>query len=427
MQLDLTQLIRPGDTVMWGQSHAEPRSLIRHLVEQRHALGHIRLFLGIGLGDGLKPEHGDSFDFLSYCGSGSNRPLAEAGVLDILPVHYSRLPHLMARGALQIDVLFLQVSPPDAEGRYSLGMAREYLLGAIGRARVIVGEVHPDVPWTFGGPYLNRSDFAALIVSDAAMPESANRQIGPVEEAIGRNVASLIEDGATLQTGIGNIPDAVLKSLADRRDLGVHSGAIGDGLAALCMAGTVTNSRKSIDTGISIGGALMGGAPLRAFAHSNPALELRGTDYTHDPKVLGRLDRFAAINSAIEVDLTGQINSETAGNRYLGAVGGIVDFLRAAGTSPGGLPIVALPSTGGGRNRIVSTLSGPVSVPRSDSCIIVTEYGIADLRGASLRERIKRMIAIAHPEHRETLHREAHEPPEQNRASLSRSTATPRP
>lgn len=403
MPLDLTRFIRPGDTVMWGQSHAEPLGLIRRLVAQRHALGRIRLFLGIGLGDALSPEQADAFDFLSYCGSGSNRPLAEAGVLDILPVHYSRLPQLMASGRLRIDVLLLQVSPPDAEGRHSLGMAREYLLGAIGRARVVIGEVHPDVPWTFGGPYLTEADFTALLPSDAALPESAPRRIGPVEEAIGRNVAALIEDGATLQTGIGNIPDAALMALADRRDLGVHSGAIGEGLAALCTAGVVTNRRKSIDAGLTIGGALMGGAALRAFAHENPALELRGTDYTHDPRVLGRIDRFVALNSAIEVDLSGQINSETVGRRYLGAVGGIVDFLRAAGASAGGVPIVALPSTGGGKSRIVPALAGPVSVPRSDSCVIVTEYGIADLRGLSLSERIGRLIAVAHPDHRAAL------------------------
>lgn len=401
--LDLTRHIRPGDTVMWGQAYAEPRDLIDLLVEQRNALGRIRLFLGIGLGDALKPEHIDAFDFLSYCGTGSNRLLAEAGVLDILPVHYSRLPHLIASGALRIDVVLLQVSPPNKDGRYSLGMAREYLLSAIRHARVVIGEVHPDVPWTFGGPYMTDQDFDELVPSNALLPESTPRRVGTLEEAIGRNIASLIEDGATLQMGIGNIPDAALMALSDRRDLGVHTGAVGEGMVALSEAGVITNSRKAIDTGITIGGALMGGTRLRSFAHNNPAIELRGTEYTHDPKVLGKIERLATINSAIEVDLTGQINSEMAGGRYLGAVGGIVDFLRAAGASERGVPIVALPSTSADRSRIVPALGGPVTVPRSESCVIVTEYGIADLRGLSLLQRAKRMVGIAHPRHREAL------------------------
>ncbi|MEO1988991.1 MAG: acetyl-CoA hydrolase/transferase C-terminal domain-containing protein [Martelella sp.] len=406
-ELDLTRYLRPGDTIVWGQSHAEPTSLVVRLIEQRHALARLRLFLGIGLDDNLKPEHSDAFDFISYCGSGSNRALANAGVLDILPVHYSRLPDLMTSGQLRIDAVFLQVSPPDEKGRHSLSMAREYLLPAIKHARVVIGEIQPDAPWTFGGPYMTERDFTALVSSDAKMPESRLRSIGPVEDAIGRNIASLIEDGATLQVGIGNVPDAALMALSDRRDLGIHSGAIGEGVAMLSRAGVITNSRKAIDTGVSIGGVLMGGSVLRSFAHRNPAIKLRGSDYTHDPMVLGRIERLIAMNSAIEVDLTGQINSETANGRYLGAVGGILDFTRAAGASKGGVPIIALPSTGSGTSRIVPALSGPVTVPRSESCVIVTEHGIADLRGLSLSGRISRMIAVAHPDHREELERKS--------------------
>lgn len=393
---------------MWGQSHAEPRTLIGHLIEQRHDLGHIRAFLGIGLSGQLTPEHADAIDFLAYCGSGTNRSLAKAGVLDILPVHYSRLPHLIRGGVLRIDVVMLQVSPPDAQGRHSLGMAREYLVEAVANARVLIGEVHPDIPWTFGGPYLAAEDFALLVDSDATLPDPPAPRIGPVEEAIGRNVASLVKDRAVLQTGIGSIPDAVLAQLADRRDLGIHSGSVGDGAAGLIQAGAVTNACKAVDPGLSVGGVLMGGAALRRFAHENPALELRGTEYTHDPKVLGRIDGFVAINSAVEVDLTGQVNSEVAGGVYVGGVGGIVDFLRAAGASPGGVPVVALPATAGVHSRIVARLSGPATVPRAESCVIVTEYGIADLRCTSLKQRLSLMIAVAHPDHREALAREAH-------------------
>ena len=405
--VNLSAVIRRGDTVMWGQSHAEPVTLMRALVSERHRLRRVRLFLGIGLSDVLAPEHADAFDFLAYCGSGSNRKLARAGVLDIFPVHYSQLPRLVRSAALRVDVVMLQVSPPDATGRYSLGLAREYLIEALEGARVIIGEVHRDVPWTHGGPYLRESDFDLLVESDAVIPDAPASAPGPVETAIGKNVASLIEDGATLQTGIGSIPDAVLSQLVDRRDLGVHTGSIGDGVAALCEAGVVTNARKTIDPGITIGGVIIGSERVRRYAHLNPAVELRGTGYTHDANVLGKIDRFVAINSAVEVDLSGQVNAEVAAGTYVGAVGGVGDFLRAAQTSKGGVPIIAMPSTAGKHSRIVMQLSGPTTIPRSDACVIVTEYGIADLRGLSLAQRIPRMVAVAHPDHRARLLREA--------------------
>ncbi|WP_254225246.1 acetyl-CoA hydrolase/transferase family protein [Burkholderia multivorans] len=392
---------------MWGQSHAEPVTLMRALVAQRHSFKRIRVFLGIGLADVLTPEHADAIDFLAYCGSGANRKLARANVLDILPAHYSQLPELIRSGALRIDVVMLQVSPPDEHGRYSLGLAREYLVEALKHARAIVAEVHPDVPWTYGGPFLRAADIDLLVTSDTPFPDAAETTPGPVELAIGQHVASLVEDGATLQTGIGAIPDAVMAALHDKRDLGVHTGSIGDGIAALCEAGVVTNARKTIDAGITVGGVIIGSARVRRFAHRNPALELRGTEYTHNPHVLRRIERFTAINSAVEVDLTGQVNAEVVGGTYVGAVGGVGDFLRAAQASRGGVPIVALPSTAGAHSRIVTTLSGPVTVPRSDACVIVTEYGIADLRGLSLAQRVPKMIAIAHPDHRERLARAA--------------------
>lgn len=406
--LRLSTLIRPGDTLMWGQAQAEPATLIRHLIAQRREIGRVRLFLGIGHGGQLQPEHADAFDFLAYCGAGTNRKLAQAGLLDILPVHYSHLPRLIGTGLLHVDVLMLQVSPPDGQGRHSLGLAREYLVPALARARAVIGEVNPAVPWTHGGPYLSEADFALLIQSDEPLREEAAKPLSPVDLAIGRNIAGLIEDGATLQTGVGAIPDAALAQLAGRRDLGIHSGALGDGAAALWESGALTNARKSIDPGISVTGLLLGGERIRRLAHRNPAIELRGTEYTHDPRILGRIERFVALNSAVEVDLTGQVNSEVAAGRYLGGVGGIVDFLRAAGASRGGVPVIALPSTGGGRSRIVPALSGPVTVARSDACVIVTEYGVADLRGVSLRERRARLIAVAHPSHRESLDRAAH-------------------
>ena len=406
---DLAPWVRPGDTVVWGQATAEPRTLTQALVAQRHAFARLRVFVGIGASPTLQPEHADAFDFVGYSASGTHRALADAGVLDILPCHYSQLPELLRDGPLRIDVVMLQVSPPDAQGRHSLGLAQEYLLAALDAARVVMAEVHPDVPWVHGARTLQAADIDLLVHATYAPLDAATGTPGPVEQAITRHVASLVDDGATLQLGIGNVPEAVLAALHDRRDLGLHTGAAGDGVAALAQAGVLTNARKSIDPGVSVAGLLMGGARLRQWAHCNPALELRGTEYTHDAAVLASIDRLVAINSAIEVDVTGQVNAEVAGGVYVGAVGGAIDFLRGAARSKGGLPIVALPATAKGKTRIVAQLSGPVSTPRADAGLFVTEHGIADLRGQPLARRVRRLIDIASPEHREDLERQAHE------------------
>lgn len=408
----LATLLQPGDTLWWGQATAEPLTLTHALVQHRQRLargGRLGIFVGIASSDTLQPEHADVFDFCGYSAGGAHRRLAAAGVLDILPNHYSQLPPLLANGQLAADVVFLQVSPPDAQGRYSLGQVREYLPAAMARARAVVAEVHPDVPWTHGGPYLKVDDFALLVDSERPLVDMGSATPGAVEQRIARHIARLIEDGATLQLGVGKVPEAILGALHDHRDLGLHSGTVGDGVAALAEAGVLTNARKTVDAGVAIGGILMGSDAVRRWAHQNPRLELRGTEYTHDASVLAASHKLAAINSAIEVDLTGQINAEVAGGRYLGAIGGAVDFMRGAGRSRGGLPIIALPATTRkGASRIVSQLSGPVSTPRSDAGIIVTEHGVADLRGQPLSRRVRRMLDIAAPEHRAALECAAH-------------------
>lgn len=409
--VDLGRYIKPGDTILWGQAHAQPLTLIRALVEQRHRIGRVRVFLGIGheLDAVLTSEHADCLEFVGYCGTGSNRNLVRAGVMDILPVHYFGMDRMIREGTLRIDVLFLQLPKPDKEGRYSLGFAREYLVAALGVARTVIAEVSEEVPWTFGGPYLREEDFDLVIParSGLAVPAGLGEPT-QMEQSIGRHVAGLVPDGATLQTGIGNVPDVILAALKDHHDLGVHSGSLGERIAWLIEAGVITNRRKPIDTGVTVGGLLYGGTRLRRLAHQNPAIELRGTDYTHASQVLERFERLVAINSAVEVDLTGQVNSEVANGHYVGAVGGILDFVRAAGRSKGGVPIIALPSTAGKFSRIVASLSGPATIARSDAGVIVTEHGVADLRGLTLRQRVRRMIDIAAPEHRESLDRAGH-------------------
>jgi len=404
--LDLARWIRPGDTLMWGQSSAEPVTLVRAYAAQRQAFARTRAVLGIGLSGVLDATHADAIDFVGYCGSGTNRKLAAAGVLDILPCHYSDLPALIRSGALRIDVLLLQVPPPDAQGRHSLGLAHEYLLAALDTARVVIAEVNDQMPWTCGERLLLPEEIDVRVDTSYPPLTAAAGPVGDRELAIATHVAALIEDGATLQCGLGAIPEAVLGALHGRRDLGVHSGTIGDAVIGLMEAGVVTNARKGRDLGVSIAGVLMGSHRLHRFAHHNAALQMRGTEYTHHPEVLASLSRFVAINSAIEVDLTGQVNAEIAAGTYVGAVGGAVDFLRGAQRSRGGVPVVALPSTAGAHSRIVATLSGPVSTPRCDAGVFVTEYGVADLRGLPLAVRMRRMLDIAHPAHRTRLEQE---------------------
>jgi len=405
--LDLGGIIRPGDGVMWGQGSAEPLPLTRALMAQRHAIGNFSVFLGVTFSDTLKEEHADCIHFSAYCGTGGNRALAQAGKLDILPCHYSHLPGLIANGQLKADVLLLQLAPANERGEYSLSIAHEYLIPAIAAARVVIAEVNERAPWTYGERPLAEADLDYMVHTARAPLELIHPQAGAAEQAIARNVAALIGDGATLQFGLGALPEAILAQLADRRDLGVHSGAIGDQVAVLMQAGVITNARKSIDRGHTVAGVMFGSRPLHDFAHNNRQLQFRSCAYTHGAGVLAQIERFVALNSAVEVDLSGQINAEVAAGVYVGAVGGAVDFLRAAHCSRGGLPIVALPSTSGRHSRIVAKLNGPVSTPRSDAGIIVTEYGVADLRGAGLAERARRMIAIAHPEQRELLERES--------------------
>ena len=406
--IDFASIVRAGDNVMWGQANAEPVPLTQALIAQRHQIGRFRVFLGASTADTCQPGHADCIDFVSYCGTGANRALARAGALDVLPCHYSQFPHMMRSGALKIDVLLLQLAPPDQEGRYSLSVAHEYLVPALDTARVIVAEVNEQAPWTYGERYLRDADLDFILPTSRAPLENAPSKTGNLELAIASHVAGLIEDGSTLQFGLGAIPEAVLARLSDRRNLGVHSGAIGDKVADLMEAGVINNARKNVDRGQTIAGVMMGSRRIHDFAHRNQAVQFRSTSYTHDPEVLARIDRFVALNSALEVDLSGQINAEVANGSYVGAVGGALDFLRGAWRAKGGLPVVAMPSTAGkGASRIVATLSGPVSTPRSDAGVIVTEYGVADLRGLTLKQRRERLLAIAHPDYRAALERSA--------------------
>ena len=401
MSVDLARVIRPGDGIVIGQACAEPQTLTEALVAQRAALSGATLFLGINYSGIVRPEHADHLRLTAYCGAGRNRALADAGVLDIHPHPYSRLGGLIRSGAIRADVVLVQVSPPNPDGEYSLGLAAEYLIPALEVCRAIVAEVNDQVPWTYSERLLKENEFALCVRTSRAPAPLPYGAPGETERAIARNAAAYVPDGATLEFGLGALPDAILAFLTGHTGLRVHSGAVGDGVVDLMQRGMMSEA---------VSGVLLGTKKLFDFAHRNPTLRLRSSDYTHDPRVLGRIERFIAINSAVEVDLTGQVNAEVAGGSYVGAVGGALDFIRAANHSPGGASLICLPSAVGSKaSRIVSKLSGPVATPRSEAGVIVTEHGAADLRGLTLRERVRRMIGVAHPAFREPLQREAAE------------------
>lgn len=401
VDLDLSRWIRPGASIVWGQAGGEPEALTRALVAQRAVLGPVSVTVGFSLTDTLRPEHADCIRIRSYCASGTNRALARAGVLEVLPVPYSWLPGALA----QVDVLMLHLPPARPDGRHDLGLMQEYIAPLIPRARVILAEVNAQMPSVPGMADIGPEQITHIVETSRPLRALHHPAPGAAEQAIGAHVAGMIEDGAVLQMGLGQVPEAVLASLGGHRDLGIHSGVIGDSVATLTEAGVITNARKTRDRGVSVTGWLLGSRQIYDFAHRNPGVRLCPSFYTHDPAVLSGHDRFVAINSAVEVDLTGQVNAEVAGGQYIGSVGGAAEFLRGAHGSRGGLPIIALPATVGrsGASRIVARLSGPVSTPRSEAGLFVTEHGIADLRGRTLAERRRLMIEIAAPEHRAAL------------------------
>ena len=378
--MELAQWIRPGDGVVFGQACAEPQTLVEALVEQRATYAGATLFMGVNWSGIVKPAHADHLRLTAYCGSGHNRALADAGVLDIHPHAYSQLAALIRARRIRADIVLVQVSPPNAQGEYSLGLAAEYLVPALESCRAVIGEVNEQVPWTYSEKRLRKEDFSLLVASARAPVALPYGPPGDLEKAIARNAAPFVPEGATIETGLGALPDAVLGMLGDRRRLAIHSGSLGDGAVELMERGIVATA----DCGV-----LMGSRRLFEHARENPAVRLRSTEFTHNPRVLAGIERFVAINSAVEVDLTGQVNAEVAKGSYLGAVGGALDFIRAASQSAGGVSLMLLPAA-----RVVEQLQGPVATPRSEAGIIVTERGAADLRGCTLRERTARLKAI---------------------------------
>lgn len=407
--LDLRTILRPGDRIVAGQACGEPTTLIEALIAQGARIEGLSLFIATSFSGLFTPSAADAFTPMSMGAIGSLRALTREHRLRVIPCHVSRVGPMIEAGTLGCDVAFIQVAPADADGTHSLGLISDHVRAAVDAARVVVAEVNDQVPRTCG-ERIRAADIDVAVAVSRPPVQVPPAPIGLLDEAIARHVAAFVDDGAVLQTGVGAVPDAVLRQLHDRTDLGVHSGMIGDGLVDLVEAGVITNARKPIDPGVSVTGALIGTERLYRFADRNPRISMHTTAYTHDPAVLARLDRLVTINSAMEVDLTGQVNAEQSGSVYLGGTGGQVDFVRAGARSRGGHAVIALPATakGGTVSRITTALSGPVTTARTDVDVIVTEYGAAELAGRTMAERARRLIAIAHPDFREGLARTAH-------------------
>ena len=407
--LDLRPYVREGDHIVWGQACGEPTTLVEALIAQAESIGRLSAFAATSFSGLLSTAAAEKISLSSMGAIGALRTVAAAGRLGIVPCHVSQVGPMIEQGLIGCDVAFVQVSPPDANDNHSFGLIGDFVQAAVAKARVVIAEVNECVPFTLGDAVLPAARIDCAVRVARAPVEVPQAQIGETDQSIARIAAGYIEDGAVIQVGIGALPDAILRLLRDRRDLGVHSGLIGDGLVDLVDAGVITNARKPIDAGVSITGALIGTRRLYDFAHRNPKIGMRSSAYTHSEATLSRLERLVTINSAVEVDLTGQVNAEQSGNQYLGGTGGQVDYVRAGSRSRGGRSVIALPATakGGKVSRIAVALSGPVTTARSDVDVIVTEFGAAELRGQTLAERARRLVAIAHPDFREELDRTA--------------------
>jgi acyl-CoA hydrolase len=404
--LNLADHIRAGDALTWGQASSEPLTLIDLLIEQRADIGKISAFIGLSLTHTLKPEHTDFISLSSYGALGTTTKLVAAGVMELLPCHYSSVPNLIDSGRLPVDVVFIQISEPGPDGTHSLGFCNDYLKNAMNKARLVIAEINAHVPWSRMDAPLDEARIDFAITTDRQPPTVTVPPPGDIDQKIAAHVASVIEDGATLQYGVGSIPAAILNALGHHKDLGLHSGLITEEVIDLVENGVITNARKAVHTGISVGAIAIGGPRLKDFLHDNASFEMHPSSTTHGPATLSQIDNLVAMNSALEVDLYGQINAEQVGDRYLGAIGGQVDFMHAATTAANGISLIAMPASLGksGGSRIAAKLGGPfVTTARTDVDMVITEYGIADLRGKTLVARARSIIDIALPEHRNEL------------------------
>ena len=409
------ECVRSGNRVWIEPGCATPTPLVEALVERSAELRDVEVVHMMTLGDApyTRPEFDGHFRHNGLFLGGNVRDAVQRGRADYTPIFLSEIEELFTSGAMPLDVVLMQVSPPDAHGFVSLGTSVDCTLTAARCARYVIAEVNDQMPRTHGDCFLHVSKLFAMVETSRPLLELKPEPYSDLQHRIARNVASLIPDGATLQVGIGGIPDAVLQCLRDRRDLGIHSEMCSDGVIELIESGVINGDRKTLHRGKLVVGFVLGTERLFRFIHENPLFEFRPIRYTNDPFVIAQNENMVAINSALEVDLSGQICSDSLGTRPYSGVGGQVDFMRGAARSKGGKPIIALPSTAknGTVSRIVPMLTAGAGVvtSRADVHYVVTEFGVAYLHGKSVRQRAEALIEIAHPKFQEELERSAFE------------------
>lgn len=407
------QIIQSNQRVYLGGGAGVPHRLLAALVARASDLRHVEMVhvLTFGAAPHLQPEYAESFRHRALFIGENARKAVQEGRADFMPIFLSEIPNLFRDGTLPIDVALIMVSPPDEHGFCSFGSEVGCTKPAAQAAKIVIAEVNRQMPRVLGDSFIHISKLNYVVEVDYALPEAMQGGTTDVHRQIGRHIVDMIPDGATLQLGIGSIPDAVLAQLGDKRDLGVHTELFSDGVIDLVDRGVITNDKKTLHPGKIVAGFLFGSQRLYKFVHDNAMIELHPTDYVNDPFIIAQNDNMISINSAIEVDLTGQVCADSIGSAIYSGIGGQVDFVRGASRSRGGKPIIALPATAkdGKLSRIVPQLkpgSGVVT-SRGDVHYIVTEHGIASLYGKSIRERVLALIAIAAPQFREELERYA--------------------
>ncbi len=401
--------IPPGRCVMIGSGAAEPHALVEAMVEHGTHLADndVVHLLTLGPAPYVRPGMERRFRHTAFFIGKNVREAVQDGRADFMPVFLSEIPSLIRSRRVRVDVAMIQVSPPDRHGYVSLGVAVDVVRAAVDSAELILAEVNPRMPRTLGDSFVHVDRIRYLVLVDYELPELDPSPPDEVSAEIGRHVASLIPDGATIQAGIGGIPNAVMAALAGRNDLGVHTEMCSDGMMELVEAGVINGRRKTLLPGKLVTSFLMGSRRLYDWAHDNPAVEMRPSEFTNDPFTVARNDHMVAVNSALAVDLTGQVAADTLMGRFFSGIGGQVDFIRGAARSRGGRAIIALPSTA--RNGTVSRIrpvleeGAGVVTSRGDVHDVVTEYGVADLWGKNIRQRAMALIEIAHPDFRGEL------------------------
>ena len=405
--------VKSGDRVVFAHACGEPLELVDALVARAAELEHVEInhMVAMGKGEYAKPEFADSFYHKSLFVGASTREAVKDGRGDYIPVFFHEIPKLFCEGYLPPDVVLIHVSPPDKHGFCSFGISVDYTKPAAQVAKTVVAQVNPKMPRTHGDSFIHVSEIDFVVETEQDIIELQPPKIGPVEEAIGRHIAGLVDDGACLQLGIGGIPDAVLAFLHEKNDLGIHSEMFSEGVVDLYNEGVITNANKAVNRDKITATFLMGTRRLYDFVDDNPAVNMYPVDFVNDPYVIGQNDRVVAINSAIQIDLMGQVVADSMGPVQFTGIGGQVDFVRGAARSRDGKAIIALPSTAkkGTVSRIVAALAPGTAVTtmRADVDYVVTEHGVAHLRGKGLRERAEALIGIADPAFGEQIREEA--------------------